>query len=76
MVQISEVNIISIDKGEDSWAIEGEILFESDLTTAFSVTYIPEDDELEEMEIEVDPGKYDKALLKQMILEAACAYDE
>jgi hypothetical protein len=76
MVQISEVSIISIDKGEESWAIEGEILFESDLTTPFSVTYLPEEDELEDLEIEVNPGKYDKGLLKDMIVDAACAYDE
>ena len=76
MVQISEVTIISIDKSEDSWAVEGEILFESDLTTAFSVTYLTDDDELEDLEIEINPGKYDKKLLKELILEAAMDYDE
>ena len=76
MVLVSDVTIISIDKSEESWAIEGEILFESDLTTAFSVTYIIGDDELEELEIEIVPGKYDKRLLKELILKAAMEYDE
>lgn len=76
MVQISDVSIISIDKNEDSWAIEGEILFESDLTTDFSVTYIPDDDEFEDLEIEINPGSYDKSLLKELIIKAAISYDE
>ena len=76
MIQINEVNIISIDKSEDSWAIEGEILFEGDFTTSFSVTYIEEYDELDDLEIEIIPGKYDGKLLKEMIVDAAYTYDE
>ena len=76
MVQVSEVNIISIDKSEESWAIEGEILFESDLATPFSVNYLISEDELEDLEIEIIPGKYDVRLLKDMILTAAMEYDE
>ncbi len=76
MVQISEVVIISIDKSEDSWAIEGEILFEDDLTTEFSVNYIPEYDELEDLEMSMSMGKYDKNSLKNMIVEAAMEYEE
>lgn len=76
MVQITEVVIISIDKCDESWAIEGEILFESDLTTPFSATYLPEDDEFEELEIEINPGKYDKKLLKEMIIDSAYNLDE
>lgn len=76
MIQISDVTIFSVDKSDDNWAIEGEILFESDLSTAFSVTYISEDDELEDLEIEIVPGRYDKRLLKEMILEAASEFDE
>ncbi len=76
MVQISEVNIISIDKSDDCWDIEGEILFEGDLATVFSVCYAQEYDELEDLEIELEPGKYDKQMLKEMIIDAALGYDE
>ena len=76
MVQISEVSIISIDKCEDLWAIEGEILFEEDLPTAFSVSYSPHDDELEDLEIEITPGRFDKTLLKEMIVQSAVQYDD
>lgn len=76
MIQISEVNIISIDKGEDSWAIEGEVLFEEDLSTAFEVTYILNDDELEDLALEINPGEFDKDILKQMIISAANDYEE
>ena len=76
MVIISEITIISIDKSEESWAVEGEIVFESDLSTPFSAAYYPDDDELEELEIEINPGRFDKCQLKQMILRAAQEYDE
>ncbi|MDR1703338.1 MAG: hypothetical protein LBS19_01460 [Clostridiales bacterium] len=76
MVTISEITLISIDKSEDSWDIEGEILFESDLASLFSATYYPDDDELENLDIEITPGRFDKCQLKQMILSAAQEYDE
>ena len=76
MIQISEVVTISVDKSDESWAIEGEILFEGDLSTPFSATYIPAEDEFESLEIEITPGKYDKKLLKEMIVESADEFDE
>lgn len=77
MLQISEVCIISIDKSEDSWAIEGEIMFEEDLSSAFAVTYLPDDDELEDfsMELTID-DIFDKSLLKDMIISAAMDYED
>ena len=76
MIQITEIIIITADKSDDSWAIEGEILFESDLTTAFSATYLCDEDEFDELEIEINPGKYDRKLLKDMIIEAVNNFDE
>ena len=76
MIQITEIIIITADKSEDSWEIEGEILFESDLTTAFSATYLCDEDEFENLEIEINPGKYDKKLLKKMIVDAVNDFDE
>jgi len=76
MIHISEVSIISVDNSDDSWAIEGEILFEGDLPTAFSVNYSPDYDELEDLEIEIDPGNYDRVQLKEMIVGAAQEYDD
>lgn len=76
MVQINEVSIISIDKSDEVWSIEGEILFESDLTTAFSLTYDSEYDEIEDLELDINPGKYDQTVLKEMIVTATYEYDE
>ena len=76
MITINEVIILSIDKGDDSWAIEGEIIFDSQLATAFSVTYLTVEDEFEDFEIEIDPGQYDKRALKEKILSAAMEYEE
>ena len=71
MVDIAEITIISIDKGEDLWAIEGEILFEPDLGIPFSADYYEYDDELENLEIEIIPGGCDRSQLKEMIIRAA-----
>ena len=75
MVQLSEVVVISIDKNDDIWEIEGEIFFESDLSAAFSVSYSLEDDELEDFEIEID-CKFDKKTFKEMLVSAAHEYED
>ena len=79
MVRINEVNIISIDKTDDSWEVEGEILFEEDLSCGFAVTYVPDDDELENLQLEFDSeaiGKFDKSKLKELIIAAANEFDD
>ncbi|WP_352400076.1 hypothetical protein [Anaerotignum sp.] len=77
MLRITEVNIYSIDKGDDSWAIEGEILFEDDLTSAFEATYLAEEDELENLSLELDLEEdYDLRALKKWIVEAANDYED
>ena len=76
MVQISEVSIISIDKNDESWAIEGEILFEEDLSTAFEITYLPVEEEFEDLVLEINPGKYDVSLLYEMILNSVDNFEE
>ncbi len=77
MLQITEVNIYSIDKGEDSWAIEGEILFEDDLTSAFEATYLVDEDELESFSLELDLEEdYSTRTLKKRIVEAANDFED
>ena len=76
MVTISEVAIISIDKSSEYWDIEGEVLFESDLPSPFSAVYYPDDDEFESLDLEINPGRFDKSLLKRMILSAADEYED
>ena len=57
---ITEVNIITVDKSEESWLIEGEIIFEEELITSFEGTYNSITEEFEELIIETDPKGYDK----------------
>ncbi|MCL2593142.1 MAG: hypothetical protein FWD82_07225 [Defluviitaleaceae bacterium] len=76
MIEINEIIIISIDKDEEIWHIEGEIEFESDFTTSFTVDYDEAEDELLHLELELNPGKYDKSLLKSMIIDAASEYED
>lgn len=76
MLQISQVCIISIDKSDDTWAIEGEIIFEDDLSTAFEVSYVPDEDELEDLSMELDIDNFDTAKLKEMIISSAMEYED
>ena len=76
MIEVEDVISISIDKNDSTWAIEGEIVFESDLTVSFSVDYDHEEDELIDIQLEIDPGKYDKNSLKEMILSSAMEYED
>ena len=77
MLQISEVNLISVDKSEESWAIEGEVIFEDDLSSGFEASYLAEDDEWEELslELEIEEG-FSMRTLKEMILSAIEEYEE
>lgn len=76
MMQISEVNIFSLSKDEDGWTIEGEIIFEDDLTSAFEASYLPDEDELDEISLELEIDDFDTKVLKQMLLDAANDYED
>jgi len=76
MVQVTEVSIISIDKSDDYWSIEGEIIFDEDLETAFEATYLYDEDEIEALSLELDIDGYDRHTLYQMIKEAAEDFEE
>jgi len=76
MLQISEICILSIDKGEENWAIEGEIIFDNDLTTAFEVTYLPEEDEFENPSMELELAEFDLVDYKSMILYAVEEFED
>ncbi len=77
MLQISKVNLISVDKSEESWEIEGEVIFEDDLSSGFAASYLAEEDEWEELslELEMEEG-FSMSLLKDMILSAIEEYEE
>ena len=76
MVSIAEVNLISVDKSDNPWDIEGEIFFESELSTPFCASYYDDDGEFEYLEIEIDPGRYDRRLLMEMIVSAAEEFED
>ncbi|HIY05043.1 MAG TPA: hypothetical protein H9733_08780 [Candidatus Anaerotignum merdipullorum] len=76
MLQISEVNIFSLSKEEDMWSIEGEIIFEDDLTSAFETGYLPDEDELDDLSLELELEEFDQKTLKTMILDAVNNFEE
>jgi hypothetical protein len=74
-MNITSVNIITVDKSENPWNIEGEIMFEEDLTTSFESIYDTEEKEFEELILDMDPGGYDIDDLKAMIVKSAEDYE-
>ena len=76
MLQISEVNIFSLSKEEDMWSIEGEIIFADDLTSAFETGYLPDEDELDDLSLELELEEFDQKTLKTMILDAVNNFEE
>ena len=77
MLQISEVNLISVDKSEESWEIEGEVIFEDDLSSGFAASYLAKEDEWEELslELEMEEG-FRMSVLKDRSLSAIEEYEE
>ena len=77
MLQITEINIYTVDKSEDLWTIEGEVVFEEALTAEFAANYIPEDDEFEELSLELDiDDTYNLPSLKERILQAVEEFED
>ena len=76
MIPIDEVCIISIDKSEDSWAIEGEIIYDEDIACPFEASYVAEDDEFEEISTELDIYEFDSYDLKDKIKSAVFEYED
>ncbi|HHW67922.1 MAG: hypothetical protein PWP07_918 [Epulopiscium sp.] len=75
VMNITEINIITVDKSDDVWLIEGEITFEEELLTTFQANYNSITGEFEELDIETDPKDYDEDDLKEMILKAVENYE-
>ncbi|MEA4972973.1 hypothetical protein SDC9_93962 [bioreactor metagenome] len=76
MISIDEVCIISIDKSEDVWDIEGEIIFDDDIACPFEASYVAQDDEFEQITAEMDLDEFDRDELLDKIKFAVFNYEE
>lgn len=76
MLQITEVNIFSLSREDGVCSVEGEIVFEDDLTSAFEATYLEDEDELEDVSLEMDFDQFDQKVWKEMLLDAISNYEE
>ncbi|MCL2397475.1 MAG: hypothetical protein FWC93_05350 [Defluviitaleaceae bacterium] len=75
-MNISEVVVISVDRGDDMWPIEGEAIFEGDFSTAFAAAFYPDDNEIENLEFDVAPKGFDRELFAEMLIAAISEFDE
>ena len=76
MISVDDICIISIDKSEDVWAIEGEIIYDDDIACPFEASYAVEDDELEEITAEMDIDNFDSDELISKIKAAMFDYED
>ena len=76
MIPIDEVCIISIDKSDDTWAIEGEIIYDEDIACPFEASYIAQDDEFEQISAETDLDEFDKDELLEKMKAAIFSYED
>jgi len=76
MIPIDEVCIISIDKSDDTWAIEGEIIYDEDIACPFEASYIAPDDEFEQISAETDLDEFDKDELLEKMKAAIFGYED
>ncbi len=76
MLQLTEINLFSVNTEDDVWSIEGEITFEDDIVSAFEAEYLPEEDELSELSLELELTDFDRNALKEMLLTAIEEYEE
>ena len=70
LLKVTDVNIISIDKEEDIWLIEGEAVLEDQITIGFEASFDPTYNDLEIQRMDEDLENLDENTLKEMIIEA------
>ena len=73
---ISEIIVISVDRTENTWPIEGEAVFEGDFSTAFAAVFYPDENEVEGLEFDVTPQGYDTEQFSEMLVAAVLDFDE
>lgn len=76
MIPIDDVCIISIDKSDDTWAIEGEIIYDDDIACPFEASYIAQDDEFEQFTAEAELDEFDKEELLEKLRAAILDYED
>lgn len=76
MLQVSEVTIYSVDMDEEFLDVEGEVVFDNNLSSVFSVQYCYEEEAFTSCEFEINVGEYDKNDFKLSVLRHAEAFEE
>lgn len=76
MIPIDEVCIISIDKSEDIWDIEGEIIYDDEIACPFEASYAAAEDEFDEITAETDLDTFDRDELLEKIKFSMFNYEE
>ena len=75
-MSIADVVIISVDKTDEVWHVEGEAAFEGNFSTAFAATFYPAEEEIDGLEFVVPPADFDRDRFAEMLVAAISDFDE
>ena len=73
---LSEIVVISVDRADATWPIEGEAIFEGDFSTSFAAVFYPDDSEVEGLEFDITPAGYDSEQFLEMLVAAILDFEE
>ena len=75
---ISDIVVISVDRTEETWHVEGEAIFEGDFSTPFAVTFCPIEEEVDALEFVMPPKDFDfdRGMFIEMLVAAIFDFDE
>jgi len=75
-MSISDIVVISVDKTDEVWHVEGEATFEGDFSTAFVATFYPADEEVDGLEFVVPLQDFDGERFTKMLVVAISDFEE
>ncbi len=76
MLEVHDFTIYSAVEDEHFFEIEGEVVFDNDHSTEFSVTISTEKNTIEQIEFEFQPDEYDEEDFRIKALKYAREFDE
>ncbi len=76
MLNVSEFTIYSVEEDENYLEVEGEVIFDNDHTTAFSITIDLDENYITAIEFEFEPDEFDIEDYKTKLMQSARNFEE
>lgn len=70
MLNVSDISVYTSEKDYDILSVEGEVVFENDHTTDFTIDIYLDDMHIENLEFDMDPGEINIQSFKECLLKS------